>query len=95
MRHFIHSPVLYDDDLYLTSASTILSTITKVGNEKNILYVGHNNGISDFVNLMTGENLLLSTSMLVEISFNFDNWQMISAGTGNIERILEPDVCSF
>jgi len=95
MRHFIHSPVLYDDELYLTSASTILSTITKVGNEKNILYVGHNNGISDFVNLMTGENLLLSTSMLVEISFNFDNWQMISAGTGNIERILEPDVCSF
>lgn len=95
MRHFIPTPIVYDDRLYLTSASKIMAAINAKGKEKNVLYVGHNNGISDFVNMVTGENLLMSTSMLVEISFNFDNWELISAGSGTIERIIEPDVCSF
>jgi phosphohistidine phosphatase len=95
IRHFIPSPVHYDDGLYLTDADHIQTAISEFGKGKHVLYVGHNNGISDFVTQITGEYQLLSTSMLVEISFNFDSWQQLGSKNGQIESIITPDVCSF
>lgn len=95
IRHFVPAPVHYDNDLYLTSADHIQQAIAAFGKGQRVLYVGHNNGISDFVSKITGEHLILSTSMLVEISFNFDNWDAIGSKKGHIDRIITPDVCSF
>jgi hypothetical protein len=38
---------------------------------------------------------MLSTSMLVQINFNFDNWNELAGKTGVLDRIIEPNVHTF
>lgn len=85
----------FDKDLYLASKNEIIKILKASADGENILLIGHNFGLSDVVNYLTGNNLLLSTSMLVQINFNFDDWSLIGASTGEIKRIIEPQVHSF
>lgn len=85
----------FDEELYLAERDTIQKYLVDNATGKTILLVGHNFGLSDFVNHLTGDNLVLSTSMLVQINFNFDQWGMLGANTGTIEQIIEPKVHSF
>ncbi len=83
--------VQFEDKLYLADRDHILDRIIRNGNSvKTLLLVGHNFGLSDFVNHLSGSSLLMSTSMLIEIHFNFDNWAMLNWNTGVINRIIEP-----
>ena len=87
--------IKFDDALYLANRENIGQLLSKNAKEKVVLLVGHNFGLSDFVNYLSGDNLLLSTSMLVQINFNFDDWNMLGHETGTIERLIEPQVHTF
>ena len=87
--------ITFDDDLYLTTRENIQSILAEHATKKNVLLVGHNFGLTHFVNYLTGDNLMLSTGMMVEISFTFDDWNLLSSETGIIERMIEPRVHSF
>lgn len=93
--HLELNDIMFDDDLYLTTRENIQAILTRHADSKNVLLVGHNFGLTHFVNYLTGDNLMLSTAMMVEISFTFDDWNMLSSETGSIERIIEPRVHSF
>lgn len=80
-----------DKHLYLVDSETIQHKIIENGQENNLLYVGHNFGISDFVSDLSGQNLSLSTCMLVEFEMQIDNWKLLSAETGIIKTITEPN----
>ena len=96
MNYYLQTDnIIYDDELYLTSYTEILRLLAQHATAKSVLLVGHNFGLSHFVNYLTDDQLNLSTSMLVEINFNFDDWNMLSASTGTIEQIIVPQVHSF
>lgn len=96
MEHYLPVSDRYiDDSLYLTDYDTLLKTIVKKAKKPSLLLVGHNFGLSDFANYLTGDNRVLSTSMLVQINFNFDDWGLVSRDTGTLARIIEPDVHVF
>lgn len=96
VNHYLNcKSVQFEKELYLADQNTILQKITKNGKGTYLLYVGHNNGISDLAAYLTGMPVLLSTSQLVEIEFPFDNWKMISAATGSMKLNIKPDVHSF
>lgn len=96
LSHYLNFKAInFDDGLYLVDKLTLLKKIGHAKKSANLLLVGHNFGISDLVHHLTGENITLSTGMFVEISFNFDDWKLISNSTGTIERVLIPDVKSF
>ena len=85
------SNISYHDDLYLSSSQTILENICLNGKSDNLLFVGHNFGISDFVSDLSNENMTLSTCMLVELNIEIDNWKMLSSGLGAIQKTIKPN----
>lgn len=94
-NHFLGcKSVVLDRQLYLADKNSILKKINSSGKGKKVLYVGHNNGISDLASSLTNQQIDLSTSELVEITFETDNWQLVSAGTGSLKMRLKPDVHS-
>lgn len=96
VNHYLNCKnIQFEKGFYLADCAAILKLINQLGQGSSLLYVGHNNGISDFAAYLTGQPVLMSTSQLIEIEFNFDNWRMISAGTGNIKMNIKPDVHSF
>jgi phosphohistidine phosphatase len=68
----------YHEDLYLAGHGHIFDALQKLSNSSEVLYVGHNFGISDIASYLSGENISMSTGMLVELTFDFDDWQMLS-----------------
>lgn len=84
--------VSYDDDLYLADKTTILGKITKSAKRPVVLYVGHNNGISDFATYLTGLRMDMSTGHLIGLEFEGDDWAELSAGLCKVEFEIIPDV---
>lgn len=79
--------VLFYDSLYLAEQETILSEIENVKESiSKLLIVGHNNGLSDLVTYLTGENILLSTCHMIEIQLETDQWSLIGKESGSILR---------
>jgi len=96
VNHFLHvSVVKFIDEMFLASAESIIECLNADGQGSNLLYVGHNFGISDICGLLTGENLSLSTAQLVHISFNFDDWKIVGRDTGSFEGTVVPNVQTF
>jgi len=96
INHYIKSSnIVYDENLYLVERDKIESILKNKATGKSIVLVGHNYGLSDFVNYCCNENLLLSTGMLVEIKFNFDNWQEIGRNKGQLINRIQPEVITF
>lgn len=79
------------EGLYLTDRLTILKYICESGEGDNLLLVGHNFGISEFVSEMINYPLTLSTGTLVEIDVEFiENWKMCSFGMGKLIHHIPP-----
>ena len=96
LNHFLGlREIEFDDSLYLASKKTLFERISGVHKGKSLLYVGHNNGISDLAGYLTGESLLMSTGQLVEIHFDISSWKEISQDTGILARTIKPDVLAF
>lgn len=96
VRHHLNGPSIeYHADLFLAERPLILHRINKTGKGKNLLYIGHNNGISDLVSWLTGKQTTLSTCQLAVIEFHVDDWNLISGQTGILKEIITPDVVSF
>lgn len=92
-NHFLQvDDVEYYKDLYLAGHDHIFNSIQKRAHAQTVLYVGHNFGISDISSYLTGENISMSTGMLVEIEFDFDDWKMISKASGRLLSTFSADL---
>lgn len=83
--------VIYVDELYLASSEVIKNTICNLATEQNILYIGHNFGISDFVSELSGQTINMTTCMLVELDIQVNRWELLSNDTGVLNQITEPN----
>ena len=83
--------VKYIDELYLATADVIKQTICDLATEQCVLYIGHNFGISDFVTEICGQDISMSTCMLVELDVEFDDWQLLSYNSAFLKKITEPN----
>lgn len=93
--HLEVGKIQYNEELYLAELEKIHAIFLKKCHGKSILLVGHNYGLSEYVNFLVDGNLLLSTGMLVEINFNFDNWNEIGATKGVLVNQVQPKVLAF
>lgn len=87
--------VAFDDNLYLTDREAIQKSLEQNANSNSLMYVGHNTGISNFVNHITHKHLSMSTSMLIEIDFEMETWDQLGTKVGIIKQIIEPEVQAF
>lgn len=80
------------DELYLVEANEILKLVGEFSNQyREILIIGHNNGLSEFASFLTNEDIMLSPCEFIEIELNINDWQLTNRGIGTIKRnILVP-----
>jgi len=76
-----------DHQLYHADIRTWMKTIHALPNAQNaVALFGHNPGITDIVNLLSGSDITnIPTCGLAKITFSYDNWELISKGTGTLE----------
>lgn len=82
--------IQFSDDLYLASEADLRSQIEHCRTEENLVLVGHNDGISDLANYLTGQTISLPTSAYLCIEFFIDEWCEISKDTGMIIDFYRP-----
>lgn len=76
--------IIESKDLYLAEPSSMIKLINESKNEINsLMLVGHNPGMTQLINYLTGENLYnLPTCALSGIQFDVDDWKALSVGLG-------------
>jgi phosphohistidine phosphatase len=68
-------PVEFVDSLYLAEPAACIAVARERGGEaKRLLIVGHNPGLEDLVNQLTGERVTLPTAALAECVLEHDAW---------------------
>jgi len=86
------SSISYKADFYLCNKDTILEQLWNNSPESELLIVGHNFGISDLLNYLTGAEILLRTSEYVCIDFDQLKLSESSQETGEIITQFRPEV---
>jgi phosphohistidine phosphatase len=78
--------------LYLASAATWFDVIRHaLDDRKRVLAVGHNPGISEFLNRLTGADEEMPTGALAQVELPIDHWKSLTEKTkGKLVNIWRP-----
>ena len=90
--HFPSSNIEFKNELYLASSAEIKKLIWNTESDKDLLIIGHNEGISDTASYFLGEDIHLKTATFIQISFEAKSRQEWSADLGKIQTIFRPQV---
>jgi phosphohistidine phosphatase len=73
-------------NIYEASVKSLLKVINDFDAEfDKVALFGHNPGLTDLLNYLTGEYISnMPTCSIAIIEFPFDDWKLISSGTGNL-----------
>jgi phosphohistidine phosphatase len=75
--------MIFEPALYHAGPEDVISVINGVANDVNtVLIVGHNPGLENLVQQLTGEDVTLPTAALVHISLPIDRWSDLDGDTG-------------
>ena len=84
------------EDLYLASYKELLNYINKIEiHEKNLLIIGHNNGLSELASYFLGEKVQLPTCGLIVLDFPFDKATALSKDTATEVNRFFPQATTF
>ena len=80
------SGIVEEPEIYDALTSTLMSVINDLDNQFSFIALfGHNPGITELVSNLCNKDLYnISTCGMVLIEFPFDEWNMVSAGTGEM-----------
>ena len=73
------APLVEEDALYLASPGTYIDTARYLEESfQRILFVGHNPGISELLNALTGCDTVMPTAALAQIELPINQWKRLS-----------------
>lgn len=83
--------VRYDERLYGASAAQLLEVIRQIEpNINRVLLVGHNPGLEDLIETLTGEAEHMPTAALACVNLNVEKWDGVDQGGGSLEWLMKP-----
>ncbi len=85
--------ILLDPHLYMAGPADILSLLRTVReNAETVMIVGHNPGLEELVERLTGERQDLPTAALAQIGLPIDQWRELKLSTrGTLEGFWRPE----
>ena len=89
---FPSTNIEFKNELYLASATEVKELIWNTESDRDLLIIGHNEGISDIASYFLGEDIHLKTATFIQISFEAKSRQEWSADLGKIQIIFRPQV---
>ena len=91
-EHFPSQNIEFKNELYLASLQEIRNLIWNADNNKDLLIIGHNEGISDLASYFSGEMIHLKTATFLHLSFDASSRKEWSADLGKINTIIRPEL---
>ena len=91
-NHFPSANIEFNNELYLASAKTIRELIWNSKSGKDLLIIGHNEGISEIASYFLGDDIHLKTATFLVITFDAASRQEWSADLGKIQTVYRPEV---
>jgi len=85
--------IVLDPRLYLAGPADILSLLQRVrGKAETVMIVGHNPGLEELVEQLTGERQDLPTATLAQIGLPIDRWRDLKLSTrGRLVDLWRPE----
>lgn len=80
------------DDLYHASHLELLQFINSLETSKDILLIGHNEGISDLASYLTDQFISLKTCGYICLEADISSWSELSKGQAKITESYRPEV---
>ena len=86
------APLVEEDELYLASPRAYIDTARYLEESfQRILFVGHNPGISELINALTGCDTVMPTAALAQIELPINQWNRLSRQTeGRLVALWRP-----
>ena len=86
------TPLVEEDELYLASPRAYIDTARYLEESfQRILFVGHNPGISELLNALTGCDTVMPTAALAQIELPINQWNRLSRQTeGRLVALWRP-----
>ena len=87
----VRSELRYDERIYEASPRRLLEVINEIEDErKTVLLVGHNPGMEQLLELLTGEVQVMPTAALASIAVRTTAWNALSDGQATLEWLIKP-----
>ena len=86
-----------NEEIYEASVRTLLQVVNHMKNEwETVLLVGHNPAISYLAEYISDAEIgTMHTCGLVHLTFETDNWEEITQGSGSFSSYVYPDLLNF
>jgi len=84
--------IRYDKSLYLAQPSAYLKALQSYAtSQTRVMLVGHNPGLEELLQAMTGKAQALPTAALAEIRLDIESWQDLQSNTtGELDHLWLP-----
>jgi phosphohistidine phosphatase len=80
----------YDERIYEASAARLLEIVSQIEDSADsAMLVGHNPGMEELSEVLTGDGRHLSTAALACIELNVEKWSKVRAGAGRLEWLAK------
>jgi phosphohistidine phosphatase len=81
----------FDKRIYEASARGLLKVLSDLNDTSNtVLLIGHNPGLEDLLERLTGEAIILPTAALVSVELNVEHWTEVRTGAGKVTYRVTP-----
>lgn len=84
-------PITFSEELYLATLDQWKQMLSNEAKD-HLLYIGHNDGISECLTWLTGEHIHLQTGALVTVDFLGSDLQALGPGTASLIAYDRPEV---
>ena len=83
--------VRYDERIYEAGPLRLLEAISESEKDRSaVLVVGHNPGMEELLQILTGRNEQMATGTLAKIDLNADEWNKVREGDASLDWIVKP-----
>ena len=82
--------VRYDERIYEATVARLFEVVAQIEEDANVaMLVGHNPGLEELLEALTGTARSLSTAALACIELDIEKWNKVRAGTGHLEWLVK------
>lgn len=87
----LRAELRYDQRIYEASPLRLLEVISEIEEDrKRVLLVGHNPGMEELLEMLTGHVEHVATGALLKIDLAAAKWSRVLEGRGNLDWIAKP-----
>jgi phosphohistidine phosphatase len=87
----LDAPVSFDERIYEAHPLDLLKVVREADESAaELLLVGHNPGLEELIERLTGERERLPTAALVRVELQVEGWPQVEEGCGSLAWVVTP-----